>query len=430
MCVFLLHRFALLHYFLAERRVARLVPSHRTMLFSRFLGGGTSRRRSLSLISGYRAATFSSGSDPPVDGGLPPPPPSQANALDQSIIMLAEVGPSHLPKLFQELMKSNVFYITQTSESTAVQDALTFPSLPDGVLHPSFFSSPWAAQRYLMQHNLTEALDQATTQEISAREFLQQTRPATILFNPPVFTLTPETIASLLEDNGEHRVRLEPHFPSMRYKEPNNVPSTELVGAIQDVLERQQIVVAAYMLEYQLPDDLPDAVPQQVLACLCGITQADEFESIENDLIEALRPHNVATLCLNLVPDTKVLEFAVDRLVPVYLHVGNMSDIEFQNLFINRVAVGAAPPLSPVQRQALLSQITQHQALAAYQIVYQIAGHRRQVGTFYDVKEDNTYKASFTECLHRGWGYLRDLPPEMADYIRQNVTPFYEKTDV
>jgi hypothetical protein len=368
---------------------------------------------------------------------------STPNALDQAIVQLADLGASHLPQVFQALMQSNVYYLTQSPQHTSVKDALTLPS-SDKSLHPAIFSSPWSAQRYMAQHNLAAVLDQATTNEIAARDFLQQTRPATVLLNPPVFTLTPEMIDSLLlssetekQELATHsRTRLEPLFASTQYRAAKKSSSRQVIKAIHDVLTNQDVIIAAYMMEYECTEDAGSATvtstPQQALACLCRITHIDEFERVEKELLKALEPHDkhIVTLCLNLVPDMDVLGFAVDRLVPLFLDLGNMSDFDF-TLYADKLAVGPAPPLSPRDRQTMLGKIVERQAKAAYQVVYQVASYTPQVGTFYQAADESCTDdhASLQECLHRQWGYLHELPPEMVDYIRENIPPIYERQE-
>mmetsp|Transcript_17946 Transcript_17946/g.36174 ORF Transcript_17946/g.36174 Transcript_17946/m.36174 type:complete len:423 (-) Transcript_17946:516-1784(-) len=373
---------------------------------------------------------------------LPPEP----NALDRSILKLASDGAEHLPRLFQDMVDSEVYYITQNSAEITVQDALTFPSnnsnnkAEDGALYPAFFSSAWAIERYLEQQNLKHILREAVIHPIAAREFLQQTRPALLLFNPPVFTLAPDLIEQILKGqydivkpetakNGTHTVRRELTLVQSQCNQTTQLPPSEVMQDIQAFLECQSTIVAAYYTQIEGGDG---ATPELGICCLCSMIEVEAFGSVEKDLRKVLASvdggQEYSTLCLNYMPmDT--FESIMDRFTPFYLNLGKMSDVEF-DLFLGKLSVGRARPPSHKDRDALLQRLMKEElhVQAAYQLVYQISGYPTtgRIGTFLDAGQDPPpSQNSLRECLHRGWGFLHELPPEMADFCRNNLEPVY-----
>lgn len=374
------------------------------------------------------------------------PPPPGPNALDQSILELSSAGKDHLPQLFQDVIESEVYFITQNSGENTVQDALTFPS-NGGTLFPAFFSSPWAIERYLEQNNLKEVLSDASVHPIAARDFLKQTRPAPLLFNPPVFTLAPDVIDQILQDkydvvqpaessaSGESSTeRPELQMDPSQCTQPMKLPPEELIREITSFLKYQSTILAAYIVQIEGDDE----TPKLAICCLCNIMQVEAYIDVEQDLLKILAESNtdntVATLCMNYMPmDT--FESIMNQFTPVYLDLSNMSDVEF-DLFLDKLSVGRAPPPSPADRHAMLQRFQQEDVpiRAAYQLVYQISGYPAEgrVGTFLDAGADEeeeeivrTPQRSLRECLRHGWGYLHELPSEMAEFCRSNLEPVY-----
>ena len=64
-------------------------------------------------------------------------------------------------------------------------------------------------------------------------------------------------------------------------------------------------------------------------------------------------------LCLNNeMNDMELFSSIIDEQSPFYLNLGLMSDVEF-TLFVDKISVGPAPPLSPRDRQALWNDLIQ-----------------------------------------------------------------------
>ena len=166
------------------------------------------------------------------------------------------------------------------------------------------------------------------------------------------------------------------------------------------------------------------------------MTHVEEFQDeMQNELQHVLtkpfdnnNDSNYSVLCLNQLSDMESFATIVDSQTPFYLHVGRMTDLEF-TLFSDKIAVGPAPLTN--DRKVVWQQLEQQQAnppvnATIYQVIYQIAGHpapQPQLGTFWDAPSSADSAVSPQVCLHRAWGALDDLPPEMAAYIRTNVKP-------
>ena len=395
------------------------------------------------------------------------------SALDQSILQLALTGPSHLPRLWREFLQANqVCYITQDDDSnkSGIEHALTLPDR-DGDLHPAVFSSRWTAQRYLQDDNdLRTALPKVTIHTTTARAFLQHTRPATVLLNPPVFTLNPALIDDLLQFKFDHvennNNNNEPESNSVdndddapnggavaavdnvRYETPTQPPSSSWIQQLTDFLEPQSSVVAAYVLQKQQQQQQQQGDDDtMIVAILCHMTHVEEFEQdVQQELQHVLNKQaaffhdnrnnkdgKFSILCLNQLTDMDVFASIVDEHTPFYLNIGRMADVEF-TLFSDKIAVGPAPS-NTEQTDLLLQHLAQKQgtptsldAGVIYQVVYQIAGYPMppKVGTFWETspaEHNATSSVAPQVCLHRGYGALNELMPEMADYIRQNVKP-------
>ena len=366
--------------------------------------------------------------------------PPEPNALDRSILKLSSVGAEHLPQLLQDMVESEVYYITQNSTETTVQDALTFPSNihdESSDLCPAFFSSAWAIERYFEQQDLHQELSEAVIHPIGAREFLQQTRPAPVLFNPPVFTLTPDLIDLILQGRYDvvkpetiasktRTARLDLELERSQCTHPTRLPPPEVIQELTSFMECHSAVVAAYFVQIK---------GGVAICCLCSMMEVEAFASIEKELHKVLPEmdggEEYSTLCLNYMPmDT--FEFIIDVFTPFYLDLGNMSDVEF-DLFIHKLSVGRAPRPRAKERHAVLQRLRREDlpVQAAYQLVYKICGYPTtgRIGTFLDAGEDAPPpQRSVRECLHRGWGFLHELPPELAHFCRSKLEPFYIAT--